>query len=68
MIITFADLKKACSLSDKKIIKKLRKYDKIFFESCFLYNEKIRKIDSIDDYIFDLPATIIDEIIILLNK
>jgi hypothetical protein len=68
MLISFADLKNACLLSDKKIIKRLKEYDKIFFESCFLYNEKIRKTDSIDDYIFDLPATIIDEIIILLNK
>ncbi|MCK9416298.1 hypothetical protein M0Q97_06540 [Candidatus Dojkabacteria bacterium] len=68
MTITFAYLKNACSLSDENIIKKLKKYNKTFFESWIIYNKTINKEKIIDDYIIDLPVTMIDEIIILLNK
>lgn len=63
MSVTFSWLKDNHKhLSDEEILSALYKYDKSFFDSWLLYNKLTNPSDKIDDYIIDLPATMIDDI------
>ena len=69
MTITFKHLKSANpNLSDEEVLKIIEDYDKNFYKSWVLYNQKINKLSKVDNYIISLPAMIIDDLFALLKS
>jgi hypothetical protein len=54
-------------LSNEKIIQVLMDYNKSYFSGWITYNESCNPKGSIDNYIIDLPVSMIDDINELLS-